>query len=157
MTIASGCRGRGRGSRAIGRFDSEDGWSMPQRTADAYDAQMWTYRDHLRRLNRRLAEDYARQNGQHVIMAIEELAQAAQVTLAIAQLHDAIRRSPAKHFWPVIRQTKGVLLLRSTEVGQDCPWPWQRTNSGNSRHKRVLVRNSCRFHTAQDAASHVAH
>jgi hypothetical protein len=108
---------------------------MPQRTADAYDAHMWTYRDHLRRLNRRLAEDYARQYGQHVVMAIEELAQAAPVTLAIAQLHDAIRRSPAKHFWSVIRQTKGVLLLRSTDVGQDCPWPWQRTNSGNMRYK----------------------
>jgi hypothetical protein len=108
---------------------------MPQQTADAYDAQMWTYRDHLRRLNRRLAEDYVRQNGQHVVVAVEELAQAAPVALAIAQLHGAIRRSPAKDFWPVIRQTKGVLLLPSPDTGQDCPWPWQRTNSGNMRYK----------------------
>lgn len=108
---------------------------MPQHAADAYDAQMWTYRDHLRGLNRRLAEDYARENVQHVVAAIEELAQAAPVTLAIAQFHEAIRRSPAKNFWPVIRRTKGVLLLRSSDVGGGCPWPWQRTNSGNMRYR----------------------
>lgn len=108
---------------------------MPQQTADAYDAQMWAYRDHLRRLNRRLAEDYARENVQHVVVAIEALAQAAPVTHAIAQFHEAIRRSPAKNFWPVIRRTKGVLLLRSSDVGGSCPWPWQRTNSGNIRYR----------------------
>ncbi|MBR0714773.1 hypothetical protein [Bradyrhizobium liaoningense] len=108
---------------------------MPQHATDAYDAQMWAYRDHLRGLNRRLAEDYARENIQHVVVAIEELAQAAPVTLAIAELHEAIRRSPAKNFWPVIRRTKGVLLLRSPNVGEGCPWPWQRTNSGNLRYR----------------------
>lgn len=108
---------------------------MPQHATDAYDAQMWTYRDHLRGLNRRLAEDYARENVQHVVVAIEELADAAPVALALAQFHEAIRRSPAKNFWPVIRQTKGVLLLRSPDVGDGCPWPWQRTNSGNMRYR----------------------
>lgn len=108
---------------------------MHQQTIDAHDAQMWTYRDHLRRLNRRLAEDYVRQNGQCVVVAVEELAQAAPVAIAIAQLHEAIRHSPAKLFWPVIRQTKGVLLLPSPDAGQDCPWPWQRTNTGNMRYK----------------------
>ena len=107
---------------------------MPQRTADTCDAHMWTYRDHLRGLNRRRAEDYIRQNGQHVVVAIQELAQAAPVTLAIAQLHEAIRSSPARNFWPAIRQTKGALLVRSTDTGQDCPWPWRRTKTGNLRY-----------------------
>lgn len=107
---------------------------MPQHTADAYDAQMWAYRDYLRNLNRRLAKDYARENVQHVVVAIEELVQAAPVTLAMARFHEAIRRSPAKNFWPVIRRTKGVLLLRSPDVCGSCPWPWQRTNSGNMRY-----------------------
>lgn len=108
---------------------------MPQHAADSYDAQMWTYRDHLRGLNRKLAEDYARENVQHVVSAIEEFVQAAPVTLAIAQFHEAIRRSPAKNFWPLIRRTKGVLLLRSPDVGRGCPWPWQQTNSGNMRYR----------------------
>ncbi|UFZ06241.1 hypothetical protein LQG66_08065 [Bradyrhizobium ontarionense] len=107
---------------------------MQDRTADAYDAQMQTYREHLRRSNRRLAEDYARQNAQHVILAIEALAQAAPVTLAIAQLHHAIRCSPARNFWPVIRKTKGMLFVGSADSGQDRPWPWQRTKTGNMRY-----------------------
>lgn len=107
---------------------------MQDRTADTYDAQMQTYREHLRRLNRRLAEDYARQNAQHVILTIEALTQAAPVTLAIAHLHHAIRGSPARNFWPVIRKTKGVLLVRSAGAGQDVPWPWQRTTTGNMRY-----------------------
>lgn len=136
MTIASGFPERpGSTGQFDALLDAKDGWSMPQHAADTYDAQMWTYRDHLRGLNRRLAEDYARENVQHLVVAIEELVQAAPVTLAIAQLHEAIRRSPAKKFWPVIRRTKGVLLLRSPNVGEDCPWPWQRTNSGNVRYR----------------------
>jgi hypothetical protein len=107
---------------------------MSQRTADTCDAHMRTYRDHLRRLNRRGAEGYIRQNGQHVVVAIQELAQAAPVTLAIRQLHEAIRSSPARNFWPVIRQTKGVLFVRPTDTGQDCPWPWRRTTTGNMRY-----------------------
>ncbi|WP_234680389.1 hypothetical protein [Bradyrhizobium monzae] len=95
---------------------------------------MWTYREHLRGLNRRLAEDYARENVQHVAEAIEELAEALPVALAMAQFHDAIRCSPAQNFWPVIRRTKGVLFVRSPDVGGSCPWPWQRTNSGNMRY-----------------------
>lgn len=83
---------------------------MSERTADTCNAHMRTYRDHLRRLNDRRAEGYIRQNGQHVVVAIQELAQAAPVTLAIRQLHEAIRSSPARNFWPVIRQTKGVLF-----------------------------------------------
>ncbi|MGY3451151.1 hypothetical protein [Bradyrhizobium sp. USDA 4353] len=108
---------------------------MAQQTADAYDAQMWTYREHLRGLNRRLAEDYARRNGPHVVAAIAALAEAAPVTLAIAQLHDAIRRSPAKNVWPILRKTRGQLLLQSGNSGQDCPWPWQRTKSGNLSYR----------------------
>src|ERR1700730_10819256 len=46
----------------------------------------------------------------------------------MAQLHEAIRGSPARKFWPVIRETKGVLLIRSTDTGQECPSPWRRTN-----------------------------
>ena len=78
---------------------------MSERTADTCDAHMRTYRDHLRRLNDRGAEGYIRQNGQHVVVAIQELAQAAPVTL-IRQLHEAIRSWPARNFWPVIRQKK---------------------------------------------------
>jgi hypothetical protein len=111
---------------------------MSQRTADICDAHMWTYRGHLRSLNRRLAEDYIHQHGQRVVVALQELAQAAPVTLAIAQLHRAIRTSPAGDFWPVIRKTKGVLLLRSSGAGLDCPWPspwpWRRTTTGNLRY-----------------------
>ena len=95
---------------------------MHDRTAGACDAQMWTYREHLRSLNRGLAEDYPRHNSHYVAAAIEELERAASVTLAIAQLHQAIRRSPARNFWPLIRKTKGVLFIRSAEAGQDNPW-----------------------------------
>lgn len=45
---------------------------------------MWAYRDYLRNLNRRLAKDYARENVQHVVVAIEEMVQAAPGTLALA-------------------------------------------------------------------------
>jgi hypothetical protein len=107
---------------------------MPNRAGDTCDAHMSTYRDHLRSINRRLAEEYVREHGHHVYTAINELAKAAPVALAIAQLHEAIRRSPARKFWPVIRETKGVLLVRSTETGQECPWPWKRTNTGNMRY-----------------------
>jgi hypothetical protein len=96
---------------------------------------MSTYRAHLRSMNLVLAEDYIRQHSLHVFTAIEELTQAAPVALAIAQLHQAIRRSPARHFWPVIRKTKGVLLVRSAGTGQECPWPWRRTNSGHLRYE----------------------
>ena len=95
---------------------------------------MRTYRDHLRRLNDRRAEGYIGQNGQHVVVAIQELAQAAPVTLAIRQLHEAIRSSSARNFWPVIRQTKGVLFVRPTDTGLHCPWPWRRTTTGNMRY-----------------------
>ncbi len=108
---------------------------MSHQTEEPYDAQMWTYRQHLRSLNRRLAEEYALQNGHLMVSAIEALAQAAPVTLAIAQLHDAIRRSSAKNFWPIIRKTKGVLFVRSSDAGQDCPSPWRRTHSGNMRYE----------------------
>ncbi|MGJ5070388.1 hypothetical protein [Bradyrhizobium oligotrophicum] len=107
---------------------------MHDRMADAFDAQMWAYREHLRRLNRGLAEDYARQNSQHVALAIEQLERAAPVTLAIAQLHQAIRRSPARNFWQLIRKTKGVIFIRSAGTGQDNPWPWRQTVSGNLRY-----------------------
>lgn len=107
---------------------------MHDLTADTYDAQMRTYREHLRRLNRGLAEDYARQNSHHVAAAVEELERGAPVTLAIAQLHRAIRRSPARNFWPFIRKTKGVLFIRSAEAGQGSPWPWRRTATGNLRY-----------------------
>jgi hypothetical protein len=107
---------------------------MPSRAGDACDAHMSTYRNHLRIINRCLAEEYVREHGHHVSMAINELAKAAPVALAVRQLHEAIRRSPARNFWPVIRETKGVLLVRSTDIGHECPWPWQRTNAGNMRY-----------------------
>jgi hypothetical protein len=108
---------------------------MPNRTADTSDAHMWTYRDYLRGMNRFLAEEYIHQHSQHVFTAIEELAKAVPVALALAQLHKAIRGSPARNFWPVIRETKGVLLIRSTETDEECPWPWRRTKRGNMRYK----------------------
>ncbi|WP_315804111.1 hypothetical protein [Bradyrhizobium sp. SZCCHNS3002] len=107
---------------------------MYDRMADAFDAQMRTYRGHLRRLNRALVEDYARQNSKHVAIAIEQLERAAPVTLAIMQLHHAIRRSPARNFWPLIRKTKGMLFIQSAAAGQDSPSPWRRTVSGNLRY-----------------------
>jgi hypothetical protein len=107
---------------------------MPPRTDDTCDAHIWTYRDHLRSLNQRLAEDDIRRNGRHVVEALQELARAAPVTLAIAQLHHAIRSSPARNFWPVIRKTKGVLFIRSSDAGEDGPWPWRRTATGNLRY-----------------------
>jgi hypothetical protein len=96
---------------------------------------MLAYRLHLRRKNRALAEEYIRQHRQHVLRVIEELAEAVPVSLAIAQLHQAIRRSPARNFWPVIRETKGVLLVRSTDSGQERLGPWKRTKRGNLRYK----------------------
>ncbi|SFO65999.1 hypothetical protein SAMN03159463_02553 [Mesorhizobium sp. NFR06] len=108
---------------------------MIKRTDEAYSAHMWAYRDHLRSISRPLAEEYIRQQSQHVSRAIEELANAVPVVLAMAQLHDAIRHSPAKNLWPIIRETKGVLLVRSTDAGLECPWPWGRTKSGNLRYQ----------------------
>jgi hypothetical protein len=96
---------------------------------------MWTYRDYLRSINRPLAEEYVRQHGQHVSTAVKALAEAVPVALAIAQLHEAIRRSPTRNFWPVIRETKGVLFVRSIDTGQECPWPWRRTKRGNMRYE----------------------
>lgn len=104
------------------------------RTDITCDAHMWAYRHHLRGINRRLAEEYIRQGSPRVLAAIEELANAAPVALAIAQFHKSIRRSPAINFWPVIRQTRGTLLVRSTKPGEDCPWPWRRTKKGNLRY-----------------------
>ena len=108
---------------------------MVGRKDDAYNEHMWAYRDHLRSINRPLIEEYVRQQNQHVSSAIEGLASAVSVTLAILQLHDAIRRSPAVSFWPIIRETKGALLVRSTDTGRECPWPWSRTKSGNLRYQ----------------------
>ncbi|MEI9429700.1 hypothetical protein [Mesorhizobium sp. Cs1299R1N3] len=68
-------------------------------------------------------------------MTIDELAKAVPVAETIALLHEAIRRSPARNFWPIIRETKGVLFVRSTDSGQECPWPWRRTKSGNMSYK----------------------
>ncbi|ABQ36771.1 hypothetical protein BBta_4745 [Bradyrhizobium sp. BTAi1] len=107
---------------------------MRDRIADPYDAQMRTYREHPRSLNRRLVEDYVRDHSEYVELAIEALAQAAPVTLALVQFHKAIRRSPARNFWPFIRKTKGVLFVRSADTGRDSPWPWQRTKTGNMRY-----------------------
>lgn len=95
---------------------------------------MSTYRDYLRLINRRLVEEYVGEHSHYVSTAINELAKAAPVALAVKQLHEAIRRSPARNFWPVIREAKGMLLVRSTDTGQECPWPWQRTNTGNMRY-----------------------
>jgi hypothetical protein len=108
---------------------------MPDRTADTCDAHMRTYRDYLRSMNRSLAEDYMRRHSQHVSTAIEELIKAVPVAVAIAHLHEAIRGSPARNFWPVIRETRGMLLVRSTDTGQECPWPWRRTKRGNMRYQ----------------------
>ncbi|WP_192244622.1 hypothetical protein [Mesorhizobium silamurunense] len=96
---------------------------------------MWDYRDYLRSINRPLAEEYIRKKSHHVSSAIEVLANGVPVALAIAQLHEAIRRSAARNFWPVIRETKGLLLVRSTDTGQEYPWPWARTKRGNMRFK----------------------
>lgn len=96
---------------------------------------MRTYREHLHRLNRALAEEYILEHSHYVSMAIDELAKAVPVALAIAQFHDAIRRSPARNFWPVIRKARGTLFIRSTDTGPECPWPWQRTKSGNMRYQ----------------------
>ncbi|WP_342364359.1 hypothetical protein [Terrarubrum flagellatum] len=96
---------------------------------------MWTYRRHLRDINRVLAEEYIGQHAQHVSAAFEKLAEAVPVALAIAQLHGTIRHSPARNFWPVIRETKGMLLIRSTDTGQECPWPWKPTKRGNMRYE----------------------
>ncbi|TPM34332.1 hypothetical protein [Mesorhizobium sp. B2-3-5] len=76
-----------------------------------------------------------RQQRQNVSTAVNELAKAVPVAQAIAQLHEAIRRSPASNFWPVIRETKGVLFVRSTDSDQEFPWPWRRTKSGNMSYK----------------------
>lgn len=108
---------------------------MPNRTADTYDTHMWIYRDHLRNLNRALAEEYLRQHSHLWSTAIEELIKAVPVAVAIAQLHEAIRQSPAKNFWPIIRKTKGVLLVRPTDTGEECPRPWKRTRGGNMRYE----------------------
>ncbi len=96
---------------------------------------MWAYREYLRTLNRPLAEEYIRQQRHKVSAAIDELGKAVPVAKAFSQLHEAIRRSPAKNFWPVIRETKGVLLVRPTDTGQEHPWPWSRTKRGNMRFK----------------------
>ena len=96
---------------------------------------MWIYRDHLRNLNRALAEEYLRQHSQLWSTAIEELIKAVPVAVAIAQLHEAIRQSPAKNFWPMIRKAKGVLLVRSTDTRKECPRPWKRTRGGNMRYE----------------------
>lgn len=96
---------------------------------------MWTYREYLRILNRPLAEEYIRQQKQNLPTAIDELAKAVPVAQAIAQLHEAISRSPAKNFWPVIRETKGVLLVRPTDADQERCWPWKRTKSGNMSYE----------------------
>ncbi|NUS18383.1 MAG: hypothetical protein HOQ25_01095, partial [Mesorhizobium sp.] len=94
---------------------------MPNRASDTYDAHMWNYRDYLRSINRPLAEEYIHNHSHHVVAAIEGLAKAVPVALAIAQLHQAIRRSPARNFWPVIREKKGLLLVRPTDKGQEDP------------------------------------
>lgn len=107
---------------------------MPPRNDDAYDAQMWTYREHLRGLNRRLAEDYIQQNRHYVVAALDELAKAAPVSLAIQQFHHAIRNSPARNAWPMLRRTKGALIVPSNDTGNPAPWPWRRTNTGNLRY-----------------------
>lgn len=107
---------------------------MPAPTTDACDAHMRTYREHLHRLNRALAEEYILEHSHYLSMAIDELAKAVPVALAIAQLHDAIRRSPARNFWPMIREAKGALLIRSTDTGPECPSPWRRTHGGNMRY-----------------------
>ncbi|MBR0752676.1 hypothetical protein JQ604_10815 [Bradyrhizobium jicamae] len=96
---------------------------------------MRTYRKHLHRLNRTLAEQYICEHSHYLSTALEELAKAVPVALAIAQLHDSIRRSPARKFWPVIRETKGTLFIRSTDIGRECPRPWRRTKSGNMRYE----------------------
>lgn len=102
--------------------------------SEKFDAHISTYRLHLRSLNHRLAQEYIRENGKHVVVALRELAKAAPVTLAIAQFHHAIRSSPARNFWPIIRKTKGVLFIPSSETGQGCPWPWRPTSTGNLRY-----------------------
>jgi hypothetical protein len=107
---------------------------MPAPTTDACDAHMRTYREHLHRLNRALAEEYILEHSHYLSMAIDELAKAVPVALAIAQLHDAIRQSPARNFWPMIREAKGALLIRSTDTGPECPSPWRRTHGGNMRY-----------------------
>ncbi|MGY4419377.1 hypothetical protein ACVWY2_001802 [Bradyrhizobium sp. JR6.1] len=107
---------------------------MSNQTPDAFNAHMLTYRHHLHRLNRVLAEEYISQHSHYLSMAVDELAKAAPVALAIADLHDAIRRSPARNFWPMIREAKGALYIRSTDAGQECPWPWRRTHGGNMRY-----------------------
>jgi hypothetical protein len=96
---------------------------------------VWNYREHLRGWNRRLAEEYIENNKPHVVSTIGELAKATPVNLAIQQLHQAIRTSPAQNFWPIIRESKGVLLMRSTDKSHDSPWPWRRTSSGNLRYE----------------------
>lgn len=75
-----------------------------------------------------------RQESQHVSAAIEKLVNAASVAVAIAQLHKSIRRSPMRNFWPVIRETKGMLLVQSTDPSDECPRPWRRTKKGNMRY-----------------------
>lgn len=107
---------------------------MTGRTTDPCDAHMRSYRDYLQNLNCHLAEDYLRQHSQHISTAMEELVRAVPLALAIAQLHEAIRRSPAKDFWPIIRTTKGVLLVRSKDTSEECPWPWKRSKRGNMRY-----------------------
>jgi hypothetical protein len=101
---------------------------MSSRAGEACDVHMSTYRDYLQ------IKEYVREHGHHVSAAINELAKAAPVALAVKQLHEAIRRSPARNFWPVIRETKGALLVRSTDTGHECPWPWKRTNTDNMRY-----------------------
>ena len=108
---------------------------VPSRTDDTYNAHMSTYRHYLRSINRPLAEGYIRREGQHVPAAILELAKAVPVALAIARLHEAILCSPARNFWAVVRETKGVLFVRSADTGQEHPWPWGRTKSGNMRFR----------------------
>ncbi|MGY3489887.1 hypothetical protein ACVW1C_007770 [Bradyrhizobium sp. USDA 4011] len=107
---------------------------MSNQTPDAFNAHMLTYRHHLHRLNRDLAEEYISQHSHYLSMAVDELAKAAPVALAIADLHDAIRRSPARNFWPMIREAKGALYIRSTDAGPECPSPWRRTHGGTMRY-----------------------
>lgn len=76
-----------------------------------------------------------RQHSRLVSTTIEELTRAIPTALAIAQLHDAIRRSPAKNFWPVIRATRGALLLRPAGPGPECPWPWSLAKCGTLRYE----------------------
>ncbi|QKD02788.1 hypothetical protein EB235_15790 [Mesorhizobium loti R88b] len=82
-----------------------------------------------------MAEEYIRQQRQSLSTITDVLAKAVPVAQAIAQLHEAIRRSPAKNFWAVIRETKGVLLVRPTAADQERCWPWKRTKSGNMSYE----------------------